>query len=416
LNTALFISKRYLVSRKRYNLINIISVISLAGIAVGAMALIIVLSVFNGFEGLVKSLFNSFNPDLQITAISGKTFLPDSAFRAGIEKLPGIISLTEVVEENALLKYKDRQYLATVKGVSNDYLKENPVDTMMLAGRFILREGQYDFAILGNLVAYHLGISLNDIANPIYVYAPRRGHIPALSLEGAFNFLPLIPAGVFAIQQDIDSRYILAPVGFVRDLMEYDREVTSLEIRMQPGADVSRVKAEVEKLAGGALRVKDRFEQEELLFRIMESEKLAIFIILSFILVLASFNVIGTLSMLVLDKRKDVAVLYSLGANGRMVEKIFLYQGLMISLGGALAGLFLGAGVCWLQQRFGLIRLGSESGSFIVDHYPVKMEAPDFLIVFVIVFVISFLASWYPVKFVAKRHLEKNISLYTKAQ
>jgi len=380
---------------------------------VGAMALIIVLSVFNGFETLVISLFNSFNPDLEIKVKKGKTFSMSTFPAEEVIKLAGVKALTEVVEENALLKYRNNQFLATVKGVSDNIVNTSGLDTMLIEGRFTLHEMDQPRIILGAGVAYYLNASLNDLLYPITVYLPRREANIGASIEKAFNSENIFPSAVFSIQQDFDTKYTIVPIEFARELLDYEDEVTSIELSLNKSANVEKVKKEIVQLIGNDYEVRNRFEQQVLLYRIMKSEKWSIFLILSFILVIAAFNVISSLTMLILDKKDDVRTLHNLGATDQLIKRIFMLEGMMISIGGAVLGLILGGLISWLQQEFGLISLGDGSGSFVVDAYPVKLLAKDFLIVFLVVLAIGFLVAWYPVKQISKKYLSPK-SDYTK--
>ncbi len=392
-----YIARRYFVSKKSHNIINIISGVSVAGVTIGTMALIIVLSVFNGFQELVISLFNSFNPDLVITARVGKTFDENRIDNVNLDKIPGILSLSKYVEENALAKYKEKQYIVTLKGVEKDPSRISGLDTMMSEGVFKLQEGEQNFAVLGSGVAYYLSASLNDYLNPVALYVPRRNADFAGGFENAFNSDVIFPSGFFSVQQDFDSKYILLPLRFVKGLLEYDKEITGADIWLVKGADTEKIQKEVTRRLGTAFHVKNRFQQQETLYKIMKSEKWAIFLILTFIIFIATFNVIGSLSMLILDKRHDIAVLQCLGANRKTIKAIFFTEGMMISLIGAGAGLFLGGLICKLQQVFGFVTLGDAGSTFVVSTYPVSMHYLDFLFVFLTVTLIGLLATWYPV-------------------
>jgi lipoprotein-releasing system permease protein len=416
MNFPFFIAKRYLFSKKSHNIINIISAISVVGVMVGTLALIVVLSVFNGFEDLVKSLYNSFNPDLQITVKEGKTFDAINFPKNKIEQIPGVISYTEVVEENALLKFKSEQTIVTLKGVSKDFLIQNPMDSMLVDGEFILEQSNVNFAIMGYLVAYHLGIRINDFSNPLSVFVPKRTKKTITSVDQSFNSGFLVPSSVFSIQQEIDSRYIIVPIKFARDLLEYTTEITSVEIRLKEGANTEKIQKSVQSIVGDTFLVKNRYQQQELLYKIMKSEKWAIFFILTFIIIIAAFNVVGSLSMLILDKRKDIAVLFSLGADEKMIKSVFIREGILITLIGISMGLIIGFLLCFAQIQFGLIKLGGEAGAFVVSHYPVKMKLFDFAAVFGIVFIIGLGAVWYPVKQISSKYLQLRISDFLKSQ
>jgi len=402
----LFIAKRYLISKKSHNLINIITFISMAGIAVGTMALIIVLSVFNGFESVIKSLYHSFDPDLEITIKQGKTFHFSNFPSKEIANLPGVYQLVQVVEDDALLKYNNNQYIGKLKGVSDNFINVTTLDSMIVNGNFVLQEGNADFAITGSGVAWFLGINLRDIKKMLSVYVPKRGNASSFSMENAFNNKVIHPAGIFSIQQEIDDKYVFVPLRFARSLMNYSDEVTSVEVYLKPGADDETLQAEIKKIAGGNFSVKNRNQQNATLFKVMESEKFAVFLILVFILILASFNMIGSVSILIVEKKKDIAVLKSMGADKKLVSRLFFYEGLMISLIGTLAGLTLGFVILYLQQRYGLISLGGGQGDFIIDAYPVKMKILDFIYVFLTVQLIGMIASWYPVKYLLRNFEE----------
>ncbi len=411
-----YIARRYLVSKKSHNIINIISAISVAGVGVGTMALIVVLSVFNGFEELVKSLYNTFDPDIKITVREGKTFDPSRVPKEKIIAMPGVVSYTEIVEENVLLKHKTEQNIVTIKGASDDFLVQNPLDSMLFDGDLLLHEQGIDYAIMGYLVAYNLGIKLYDQNNPITAYVPRRTKRALTSLERSFNTGALTASGVFAIQQEIDSKYVIVPIDFARRLLEYDQgEVTSVEVRLTDGTDYAEIQKAIREMAGDAFDVKNRFEQQALLYKIMKSEKWAIFFILTFILVIAAFNVIGSISMLILDKRKDIAILSGMGASEKLIRRIFLTEGMFVSLFGAIAGMVLGAVLCFLQLQFGMIRLG-DADAFIVPYYPVKMELLDFVAVFFTVLIIGVLSAWYPVKQISSKYLRQRVVDFTKSQ
>ena len=399
-----YIAKRYFISKKTHNIITIISWISVVGLAIGTTALIVVLSVFNGFQGLVTSLFSAFNPEIQITVAEGKTFHSLQFPADRIKKLPGVAYYIEAVEENALLKYGNKQYIATIKGVSEGYEKMNRFDTAVVKGKFMLEDKGINMAVLGYGVAYNLGINLNDFAKPVSVYIPRRESTSLVDPTKAFNNEIFYPSGLFSIQQEIDSKYVLVPLSFARTMLNYKDEVTSIEIGLRKDADKESIKEEIQKIAGNGFKVKDRFQQEALLFKIMKSEKWAVFLILSFILLIATFNVIGSVTMLILDKKSDIAVMGSMGADSMMIKKIFLYEGLMINLIGALSGLIIGFIICFLQMKYGIVSLQA-SGSFLIKAYPVKLEILDFVYVFLTVFVIAYIAAYFPAKRISRKYL-----------
>lgn len=373
------------------------------------MALIIVLSVFNGFEELIVSLFNSFNPDLVITVEKGKTFHFQDFPAEEIENIPGVYVLTEVVEENALLKYREKQYIATIKGVSDNFEEMSGLDTMLIDGTFTLRERGSPRMIMGAGVSYYLSTSLNDKLNPILVYVPKREGRIGVRMEQAFNTERIFPSAVFSIQQDFDTKYAVVPIEFARKLLDYTDEVTAIELGIARGHDVEAIKLQVQQILGENFAVKNRFEQQEMLYKVMQSEKWAIFLILTFILIIATFNVISSLTMLILDKKKDITVLHSMGAGNKLIKRIFLFEGTMISIGGALLGLLLGGLISLLQQEFGLISLGGGTGTFVIDAYPVKIEWVDFALVFATVIILGLLAAWFPVRQISLKYLHQKL-------
>lgn len=410
-----YIAKRYLLSKKSHNIINIISGISVLGVMVGTMALIVVLSVFNGFEDLVSSLYSTFDPDIKITVKEGKSFHLDNLPQDKIKSIPGLISYTEVIEENALVKHRTEQNIVSLKAVSNDFLNNNPLDTMLVDGDMILENEDHNYTIMGYLVAYGLGIRLYDFTNPILIYAPKRTKRAFTSMDQSFNTGSLMASAVFSVQQEIDSKYIIVPINFARKLLEYqDNEVTAIEIRLNADADMKDVQKKISAIVGEEYYVKNHFQQQVLIYKIMKSEKWAIFLILTFILIIAAFNTVGSLSMLILDKRKDISVLYSMGASKRQIKRIFQMEGFLVSVSGAVLGLLLGFILCWIQIQFGLVKLG-DANAFIVPYYPVKLIFMDFVWIFLTVLLIGIFAAWYPVRQISSKYLNQRISDFTKS-
>src|ERR1017187_8256689 len=404
MNFSVYIAKRYLVSKKSRNVINIISIISVVGVTIGTMALIVVLSVFNGLEKLVVSLYNSFDAEIRIEIKEGKNFNANSMISdAELKKIKGVHFITHVLEENALVRYNDRQSVVTIKGVDNDFAKMTGLDSMLVDGSMILENGEKNFAIIGQGIAGALSLNLNDLNKTLQVYVPSKGKL-APNDPDAWNQLNIIPGGVFGIQQDFDAHYILAPLRYSRELLESDSALSAIEIGLDKGTNLLQVQQQIQTLAGDKFLVKNRFQQRELLYKILKSEKWAIYLILSFILIIATFNIIGSLTMLIIDKKDDITILHYLGADGNQIKKIFLYEGLMITLCGALGGLLLGFILCFLQQQFGILKLSGD-GNVIVKYYPVQMLATDFLLVFTTVFLIGWLAAWIPSRQVIKKVL-----------
>ena len=399
----LYIAKRYLFAKKSRNAINVISSISVAGVTVGTMALIIVLSVFNGLETLVRSIFNTFDPDLKITPAEGKTFIPDSASLNLLASVNGVACYSLCVEENALLRYGDRQFVATIKGVDANYAEVTGIDSSMWDGEFILRSDQgRQFAVPGIGVANYLGMRVNFVT-PLNIYVPKRTGSVDLDPENAFIRNYIFPSGIYQVEQEFDSKYVFVPIDFARELLEYKSEVTSLEIKFEEGAREADVQKDVMKIFGQDYIVQNKYEQQEIFYKVMRSERIAIFFILTLILIIASFSIIGSLTMLIIEKERDIGILRSLGADNMLIRKIFIFEGWLISIIGAVAGIILGFLICWIQQKYGIVTL--QSDSLIVNAYPVEMKVRDFIIVPLTVLLIGFWAAWYPVRFLTKKYL-----------
>lgn len=408
MNFPFYIARRYLFSKKSHNAINIISMVSVAGVVVATIALVCALSVYNGFNDLVSTLFSSFDPQLKLTPRSGKVFDPATPGIEQIKALPEVAFVSEVLQDNALVRYRDRQVVATVKGVDDRFGALVSIDSILIDGRFALREDVVDYATLGVGLASALGVNAGFVS-PLEIYAPKRDEKVNLSNPASsFQVEYAYTGGVFCINQQVyDENFMLVPLALARALFRYENEVSALEIKLKEGANVSAVKKEIQQLAGAAFRVEDRHEQQQASFKMMQVEKWMTFLILSFILAIALFNVVGSLSMLMIEKQEDVRTLRNMGAGDALIRRIFLFEGWMISGFGALIGIGIGLALCLLQQELGLIKLGQTAGAFIIDAYPVRVEAADLLTVFVTVLTIGFLAAWYPVRYLGKRWLNK---------
>lgn len=405
MNTGLYIARRYFFSRNFRNVINIISGISITGVAVGSLALIVVLSVFNGFENIILSLVNSFNPDLKVTAREGKVFHINELPLEEIEKIPGLVHFSQVVEDNALFRYEEQQHVGIIKGVDSCFLKMTPLDTMLMEGSFLLKNEQVNYGVVGQGVAYYLGIRLNSFNVPLTVFVPRRDATPGnINPMSAFNQRNIYPSGVFGIQPEIDENYVILPLEVARDLYNYTDEVTALEVDVAEDARSKEVAGRLKELLGDDFLVENRIEQQQMLYKILRSEKWMTFLILSLILIIATFNIIGSLTLVILDKRKDIAILYSMGADSKLIKRIFLYEGMLISFIGAISGILLGGLIAFIQQEFGLISMGG-GNAFIVEAYPVKVKLLDFAAVFGVVMVIGWLTSLFPVRHISKNFL-----------
>ncbi len=404
MNLRYFIAKRYLFSKKSTNVINVISAVTATGIAVGTMALIVVLSVFNGLETLIVDRFNSFDPDLKVVPVSGKTFIPDSMQLQILTSMPGVKMYSESIEENALVRYEDVYHPFVMKGVSPSFAEMTGIDSMIVDGHFMLEYQESPVAVIGMGVNAYLSVSMNFIS-PLKVYIPKRTSGFSDDPEKAFKIKTIYPVGIYGIDPEIDQ-YIIVPISFARELLEYTKEVSAIEIKLKNGVRASSVEREVQKLFGNKFDVKNRYEQHELIYKIMKSEKVIVFLILAFILLIASFNIIGSLTMLILEKKEDIKTLQCMGMTMPEIRKLFLLEGWLISIIGALAGLAIGAIICLLQIKFGFIPMqGSNPDAFVVNSYPVEMRLLDFVLTFVTVLVIGYLASRFPVRYITRKYM-----------
>lgn len=409
MNFPFYIARRYLFSKKSHNAINVISAISVCGVALATLALVCTLSVFNGFQDLVTTFFTAFDPQLKITAVRGKVFDGQDKRVLQLKKMPDVEVYSESLEDNVMVQYQGRQAMAVVKGVEDNFDQLTPIDSILFGrGDLLLHDEVVDYAIPGIQLLSTLGSGIRFL-DPLEIYAPRRGaKVNMANPSTAFVTGNLFSSGlVFAVNQEkYDASYILTSIDFARRLFQYTTEVSAINLKLKAGADTDAVKKHIQDLLGDDFLIQDRYEQQADTYRIMEIEKLISYLFLTFILMIACFNVIGSLSMLIIDKRDDVVTLRNLGASDRQIVRIFLFEGRMISFFGAFAGVVLGLLLCWLQQEYGLIALGS-SGSFVVDAYPVSVHASDVLLIFITVLLIGFLSVWYPVRFLSKRLLNK---------
>lgn len=390
MNTAIYIAKRYLFSKKQTHAINIISGISMLGVLVGSAALIIILSVFNGFEKVILSLYSDFTPEIKIEPRLGKTFDPNTAYLTSLSKDSRVFSYTSVLQEKVLIKYGEKPFIGTIKGVSDDFLKKKDLDSTIQGGSFTLKDRGYNFAVIGTTIQASLGVSVRDQFTPLQIYSPRRTTGSSNNPMNDFVFRPIIPAGVFSIQQDFDDM-IITPIEFTRDLLDQPKNVSAIEINFKPGTDVDAVQAEIKEKAGDNYIVKNRKEQNTELYKTINYERWSIFMILVFVLIIAIFNIVGSLTMLVMDKRKDIAILTSLGASKRLIQGIFFFEGMMISFIGCVIGILVGTIVCIIQLQFNLVKMGAKMS--VLDAYPVDFKLSDFVLVFATVTFIAIIAS-----------------------
>lgn len=408
MNFPFYIARRYLFSKKSTHVINLISGISAVGVAVATMALVVTLSVFNGFHDLVASFLTAFDPQIEVVPARGKTAPADDPVLAKLRALPEVDVVTESVEDQALAVYGDNQAMVVVKGVDDNFSELTHIgDILYGEGEFSLHAANLEYGTVGIRLADQLGMSA-DWPGSLYIYAPKReGQLDMMNPTEGFVVDSLISPGVvFSVRNGrYDREYILTSIGFARRLFGQQGMLSQLEFRLKPGSDLDAVKAEMREIAGDKYHVLDRMEQQADTFKIMKIEKFIAYIFLTFILAVACFNIIGSLSMLIIDKKDDVVTLRNMGATDKQITRIFLFEGRMISAIGAVVGILLGLLLCWLQQRYGLVALGESSGSFVVDAYPVSVHPEDIIIVFLTVVAVGFASVWYPVRYFAKRLL-----------
>lgn len=399
----LWVAKRYLFSKKSHNAINWISGISAVGVCFGTTALVCVLSVFNGFETLIENYISAFDPDIKISLKEGKSFAINTPEFEKIRKNENIAAFTEVIEDNALLRFRDKQMPATIKGVSSDFSKMTRIDSIMFDGEFNLKQGEFDKAVPGMGVANTLGLNAHYL-DPLVIYAPKRTEkINILRPDNSFNPAPVYVTGIFSVKQiQYDDKYVLVNINLARTLFEYDSTtVTNVELKVNRQKEVEKTKRELQSLLGKNFKVQNRYEQQESFFKIIKIEKWMTYLILSFILLIATFNIIGSLTMLILDKKKDILTLRNLGAENKLIKNIFLFEGWMISIVGALSGIILGTVICLIQQHFGLLKMGD---GYVVNAYPVVLRFSDLVLSFVTVLIMGLLASMYPVKYISDKN------------
>ncbi len=400
MNIPFFIARRYLVSKKSNNAINIISWISVGAIAIGTAALVIILSFMNGLTGLVKDLYNSFDPDIEVSAVMGKTFIPDSSNIEKIKQIPGVKYLNFSIEDIALVKYGDKQTVATVKAVGEDYLHMSGLEERVEDGFPVLKASDGNYMILGKGIVYQLGVNIHDKFTPVSLFAPKKGRTAVFNPEDAFTEEKLQAGGYFSINDEFDFKYVIVPLEAAQSLFEYEKEVSTIDIGLEDEKMSDAAQSDIKGILGDDFIVKNRFEQNKALFSTLKSEKLIVFIVLAFILIVATFNIIGSLIMLIIEKKKDIVTLNNFGANIKLIRKIFITEGLLITMTGALTGLILGTVFCVLQDKFHLVSL--EGSGTVTSYYPVKMVASDFVAVVIGVFVIGVFAAWFPVRFLTK--------------
>lgn len=424
MNFPFYIAKRYIIAKKNHNAINLISIISVVGVAIGTMALIVLLSVFNGFDDYIRTLYNSFNPDFRITPAQGKVFFLDTDRYNQLKNTEGVLYISQILEDNVLVKYDDKQSAAKVKGVDEYYdevtridcsIIEQPDSTTIKQLRLdpdefkssdLLYHDFINFAIIGEGLAYVLGINLS-FRDQLSLYVPRRLKKVSFNPEKALKSISFLPGSIFRIEPDIDLSYIIVSIDHARKLFEYPDEISSLEIKTDPEYNQNTIQSKLEKIMGDDFIVKNRYQQNELIYKTMKAEKWAMFFILAFILVIASFNIIGSLTMLIIEKKDDINTLQSLGANLSVIKRIFITEGVMITVFGGIAGLLTGLLICYLQIRFGFVKPPGDS--LVIDAYPCVVRLKDVILILFTVLLVGFFVAWFPVRFVTRNFIRQTV-------
>lgn len=408
MNLSSFIAKRYFASKKKKNFIQVLSWISVIGVAIGTAALIVVLSVFNGLQDFVRSVYNSFDAPLTIQASVGKSFEMTPELRAKVESIEGVNIVTEVIEDNALILFQDQQVVAKIKGVDSNYASVNRLDTFLVRGKMKLKEGDINYAILGTGVAYNLSLRIDVNSYGMQIVYPKKLRPGMPVTNNSITRKSIVPAAIFNIEPVYNESYVFVPLSFAKDLMDYENKRTSIELYLDEGVSINKIKEEVSNRLGNEFEVLDSDELHSSLLKAIKIEKLFAYITLSFIMAIASFNIFFTLSMLAIEKKRDISVLYSFGATSQFIRQIFLKQGSIISLVGSVIGLLAGLALCLLQQKFGLVSMGMQSA--VMNAYPVKLEVTDFIMVGVSIFLITILISYRPAIIASRVETVKNLN------
>ncbi|KOF02973.1 releasing system transmembrane protein [Roseivirga seohaensis subsp. aquiponti] len=408
MNLSSFIAKRYFASKKKKNFIQVLSWISVIGVAIGTAALIVVLSVFNGLQDFVRSVYNSFDAPLTIQASVGKSFEMTPELRAKVESIEGVNIVTEVIEDNALILFQDQQVVAKIKGVDSNYTSVNRLDTFLVRGKMKLKEGDINYAILGTGVAYNLSLRIDVNSYGMQIVYPKKLRPGMPVTNNSITRKSIVPAAIFNIEPVYNESYVFVPLSFAQDLMDYENKRTSIELYLDEGVSINKIKEEVSNRLGNEFEVLDSDELHSSLLKAIKIEKLFAYITLSFIMAIASFNIFFTLSMLAIEKKRDISVLYSFGATSQFIRQIFLKQGSIISLVGSVIGLLAGLALCLLQQKFGLVSMGMQSA--VMNAYPVKLEVTDFIMVGVSIFLITILISYRPAIIASRVETVKNLN------
>jgi len=406
-NLSLFIAKRYFFSKRKQNFINIISILSMVGVAFSTAALIIVLSVFNGLEGLLRSLYVSFDPELKIEAVQGKSFEVNDDLLSKINSIEGVAVVTQVIEDYAYIRYRDADVVATIKGVSDNFIDQHRLDDRIVQGELKLKQGGIDYAIIGRGIQYALSVAVEDEMYALQVFYIKDLKQTSLDPSKMYSRKSIRPGGVFSIEKNYDENYVFLPLDFVVDLLDYGNKRTALEIKTKEGANINDVKQKVSEALGKSFRVLTNEEQQKDLYRLLKIEKLFTFLALSLLITVGSINIFFSLMMLAIDKKKDISILSAIGANQKLIRRIFFSEGAIISFIGAASGLILGGFICWAQDQFGLVGMGMENA--VVPNYPVKLIWSDFALTSLVIVAITFLVSFYPAILASRSYSTQNL-------
>lgn len=407
MTTAFFIAKRYFFSKKDKNIINLIAILAMGGVAVVTAALVMVMSGFNGMEELTLAQYNAFSPEIQVTVVKGKSFDYTDSLQKILSQVPDIEAITEVIEDNALLRYGDVQTVINLKGVSNNFEQQYNLKDRLVIGDFYTEKNNVAYMILGIGVLNQLSVNIEDEFKPLMCWYPKKQKNLSLEPDKAFKKMPILPIGAISVEQQFDQNHVIVPLSFAQELMQYENKRTSLEIKAKEGKK-EILQEKLQYLLGQKFNVKNREEQQLHILRAVKIERLLVFLAFAFILAIASFNIFFSLAMLAVEKKKDIYILFSLGTTSQTVQKIFLYIGAIIAGTGAITGLLLGYGICFAQQKLGFVKLGIESA--VIDAYPIKMTVNDFMAISITVIFITLVASYIPAKNAAKQLREKVVS------
>ena len=400
MNVPFYIARKYFFSSKKINYIHILSLVSQFGIAIGTIALVLVMSVFNGFENLVLDMYNVFDPHIRVTSNDGKNFDSDEVNKV-IGDIDGVANFSSVLEEKILVEYNSKQYIAVIKGVDENYRELTNFDSLIVDGGYIDDFKSNNVAMVGRGIAYYLSMHIGSVFDNLKVYLPNRDSKNLLKLEKAFTSSSISPVGVFGVQQEIDSKYIIVPLNFVQDLINRDKYVSAIEIKLKSSDSMINIQNLLKEKLDSKYLIQNRFEQQEFLYKILNTERLVVVIILLFIVLIASFNIISSLIILIIDKKKDIESLFNFGVENHSIKKVFIYKSMLGVFVGSFSGIIIGFILAYLQQEFGLIKMGV--GSFVIDAYPVSIRFYDIIIIQLIVLIIGLLASWFTSRLMLNR-------------